>query len=468
MLVLKCNTYYLDAKGSKRELATRLFELHNPLPVSSSAYNSRFDEQFHFITTNSTSVVNQINSTAEVDATQHILVPPTELSTETTAISNPCSDTRLTMPSSTISSRLHPEGRISATSQPQATRPRTNLSTDISTAIEEQLPNIVTRVLEQIQRPETAKPNILVRKEENPSGLGFTNARLHNGRREVGEVCNQQHRRSSTRKRRRHELVDYDSSDQSTTDEDEEIIDTRRRYSLPPLPDNVISRIRSGKFVSFDKLLPHSSHVDISDDIELIANPRSTGLTFSQKTKNKAKVVDFASWSIAWSVFALYYTVFFIGSAMQIMGYHNRASELAAQYSWDNFQVYDKQFRQKMANDRKVRSLRWDRIDEDLRARHLTTPRNFCSACQNFGHSHTRCPDRRSSSYSSGSVNNSSFNSTNNFATRQDQSHKKLCYQYKNLGSCSRQQGSFAHVCIKCGKNHPVVHCPTVPACPAP
>ena len=178
----------------------------------------------------------------------------------------------------------------------------------------------------------------------------------------------------------------------SSEEEDALVADLRRNHALPPLPENIVRRIRSGKFVPFDQLVPHSTYVDSSDGVELFAHPQPNGLVFTPKSKNKAKVVDFFSWSVAWSVFALYHAVFFAGTAIQLMGYHNRAAELASQYSWENFQTYDSQFRQKMANDRKVGALRWDRIDEDLRARHLRNARVFCSSCMNFGHVASRCP----------------------------------------------------------------------------
>ena len=67
--------------------------------------------------------------------------------------------------------------------------------------------------------------------------------------------------------------------------------------SLPPLPRNVVSAIGSGKVVCFDKLLPHSSTPDIKDGLQMV--PHRSGFSLAPKNRNKARVMDFRSWSVA-------------------------------------------------------------------------------------------------------------------------------------------------------------------------
>lgn len=57
----------------------------------------------------------------------------------------------------------------------------------------------------------------------------------------------------------------------------------------------------------------------------------------------------------------------------------------------NNFMAYDRQFRLKMASSP---SLKWNRVDEDLRARFLLRTRVVCFECHSFGHTASFCPLR--------------------------------------------------------------------------
>ena len=202
---------------------------------------------------------------------------------------------------------------------------------------------------------------------------------------------------------------------------------------LPPLPQEVIRRIQLGKFVNFDKLLPFSAIPDHGADgmhMEASIGSRDGCLIFSRKDKVSAKVVSFNSWTLAWSVFALYFT-FFHGRFAQLMGYFNRAAELANKHPWREFSTYDVQFRLRMACNHNNNQLKWDRVDEDLRSRYLRSSQPMCQLCFNFGHYANQCPGSSQNSQRSfvtGPMANSSganFNGygTVNQATRGRQSH---------------------------------------------
>ena len=104
------------------------------------------------------------------------------------------------------------------------------------------------------------------------------------------------------------------------------------------------------------------------------------------------KVIDFFTWTQAFSIFAMYYSLFYAHRSIELWGYFQLASELATRYIWSNFAEYDFQFRTNMAADRKSNRLRWDRIDENLRARFLLTTKYPCSYCRNFNHRSDNCP----------------------------------------------------------------------------
>ena len=276
--------------------------------------------------------------------------------------------------------------------------------------------------------------------------------------------------------------------DQSENEFGEEII-TENGVALPPLPRNIISDIRSGKFVNFDKLLPFSTNPDVKDGLSLLPG-RNGGFILQPKNDNRAKVVDFYSWSLAWSVFVLYFTYFHPHRYLELLGYHNRASELASQYAWAEFQTYDRQFRLRMAQSV---SLRWDRIDEDLKARFLRTSRVMCYICNNFGHMAPQCPTRFFNVVSQRRVNSSSLSSftrpssfatstrpvipqgvvrsrfhtsntnqnVNSSITNNLDNSAPVCFWF-NKGACNRSNCRFRHICIHCGApNHSALHCPS-------
>ena len=461
ILTLKCNAYNLNTRGSRDDLAVRLYELHHPNPIFSTPYIPVFQEQHTNINLTAPLTTLGVQDSAfvgsngnAVSETQQAITTNTGTSGSTTLSSSGRNSKSPTVSSSPLlSTKLHRKrpsqgGNIDTIPIQKA---RTSLSTgslpphtstlnvSIAQAIQTQLPAIVTEVVRNVNERINST-------QSASSGLRFglpnvgNNGRLRNrGRRQQQQQQPQQ--------------LDQFVLESSSDEERALYGNNMHNLALPPIPATVISRIRSGKFVSFDLLLPHSSFVDKDEAVELIATPHNKGLYFSQKTKNKAKVVDFSSWSIAWSVFAVYYAVFFMDSAIQLLGYHNRASELAAQYTWPNFCTYDIQFRQKMANDRRIRTLRWDRIDEDLRARHLRTTQVLCTFCQNFGHHSVRCPERRSSS-----IHHS--DQAKSGATR-SRSRVNVCFKFNDLGSCNKPHCRYDHVCGRCGKGHPVSHCPT-------
>ena len=49
VLVLKCDEYNLVARGTREELALRLFSHHHQHPALTAAYNPTFDETFTFM-----------------------------------------------------------------------------------------------------------------------------------------------------------------------------------------------------------------------------------------------------------------------------------------------------------------------------------------------------------------------------------------------------------------------------------
>ena len=64
-------------------------------------------------------------------------------------------------------------------------------------------------------------------------------------------------------------------------------------------------------------------------------------------------------------------------------------SQFGQQYIFEEFYLYDRQFRLRMASSP---ALRWDRIDVELTNRFLRTTRAICYRCITHGHCASGCP----------------------------------------------------------------------------
>ena len=104
---------------------------------------------------------------------------------------------------------------------------------------------------------------------------------------------------------------------------------------------------------------------------------------------------------------------------------------------------------------------RWDRVDEDLRNRHLRTTRPFCLNCLNFGHMAPECPAAAKHNRNT-DQNSRNYASASRQPSRSRESRRNVCFNFNDFGQCDRKNCHFAHVCSVCGLGHSVLVCPSV------
>ena len=164
---------------------------------------------------------------------------------------------------------------------------------------------------------------------------------------------------------------------------------------LPPLPKAVLLKIKQGKFVNFNLLLPQSYCPSTNDDYVVQVGGGDDGfassITLVPKLQNsKAKVLTFTLWLQAWCNFARVYVRYHGHQTDQILHYQSLMAQFGQQYVFNEFYSYDRQFRLRIASNP---ALRWDRIDGELTNRFLRTVWAVCFRCHHtHGHYATACP----------------------------------------------------------------------------
>ena len=132
-------------------------------------------------------------------------------------------------------------------------------------------------------------------------------------------------------------------------------------------------------------------------------------------------------------------------------------------------------FRLKMQANK---TLNWDRIDEDLRARYLHTVRVVCHNCHNYGHISPHCPSANTPSSRITSGRAPAVNrprpllpvgrSSSSGALPSGGTRPQFCFSYNYNGFCTNYQCPYKHSCMDCSGNHPKSHCVTHPLHPPP
>ncbi|KAL5486695.1 hypothetical protein EMCRGX_G019209 [Ephydatia muelleri] len=122
--------------------------------------------------------------------------------------------------------------------------------------------------------------------------------------------------------------------------------------SCAPTPNRrEIRKIKRGKYVLFDKLLPPL------DDGQM-GQAAKKGCT-------KRQVSDLSSWMEAWNIFAATHVQVAPQTALELVKYQNIICQLFTAYSAAAALKYDKLFWQAVARD-KLHTLRWDILKEDI------------------------------------------------------------------------------------------------------
>ncbi|KAL5484652.1 hypothetical protein EMCRGX_G021183 [Ephydatia muelleri] len=124
--------------------------------------------------------------------------------------------------------------------------------------------------------------------------------------------------------------------------------------SCVPTPDKrAIRKIKKGKYVLFDKLLPPLDDGQVGQA--------------AKKGTTRRQVSDLSSWMEAWNIFAATRIQTAPQTALEdlLVKYQNIICQLFAAYSTTAALKYDKLFRQAVARD-KLHTLCWDILKEDI------------------------------------------------------------------------------------------------------
>ena len=195
---------------------------------------------------------------------------------------------------------------------------------DLNTVIQQQITQMLPTIIAQV--------------------VTSTNAMLTGSTLNVAPTRDRGHR-NSRRRRHYHRRHHESSSSDDSSDEDVTNLVTEDGTPLPPAHAATVRLIRSGKFVDLFRLLPRAQVPDSCTNMAMRASVDRQGvINLTRRHSQAAKIVDFNSWALAWSLFVLYYAHFH-GRLQQLMGYFNRAAELASRYPWSQFRQYDIMFR---------------------------------------------------------------------------------------------------------------------------
>ena len=460
-LVLKCQQLGLSQHGTVSDLAGNLCRFYESNPSSSSSFN---------VTLTSSSATRSRCSRGS-----------SSTSTVTTSIASGGARSRRTEmdPSAPVVQQLIESNPASSVFEPISSANNQSVHSAVSSVVRESLqimlPTLIDSCTEAVtanfraNSMESAAPNACPGNDVLPWGSGLPFGELPSSRqaRPDHELLPRKRKdkkskksKKSKKKKQIIKLVSSSSSSSSSSESDSDRQVLQQRVRLPPLDSSLIRRIAAGKKCDFDLLLPCSSALR-SEGFELRQSYGDGGVYFAPKARTKAKVSDFFTWCQAWSVFAMYYTYYHAHRAAELWGYFHLASELATRYIWQNFQNYDFQFRTAMDEDRRKNLLRWDRIDECLKARFLTDTKPVCFNCRNFGHKIPDCPylsSRRGNAFSESSTQSR----TNTGSSGKKPAKEKIFYCFEfNKGSCDDKECKYSHSCQICGKNHAKVHCPS-------
>ena len=206
----------------------------------------------------------------------------------------------------------------------------------------------------------------------------------------------------------------------------------------PPPPDRVIARIRKGKYVNFDLLLPST------DDSLPVQGVRASGYKKGNKADRppKRRVSDFQSWMEAWNTFLLITAHTSQDRCLELLKYQTLIGHLFSAYPTSVCLRYDQLFRRTTARDH---SLQWDTFKEDLLV-----------WCTTFRPLRSTLAARLGPPSASASGGNSLQRATHSSAG------VEICKRY-NAGACTRgDECKFAHICwhASCRGSHSAKACP--------
>ena len=164
------------------------------------------------------------------------------------------------------------------------------------------------------------------------------------------------HRRTHSRSSRSSSSSSTSSSSSSSSTGPSAVSPFVACTAIPP--KHLIRRIRLGKFIKFDKLLP------VHDELVFGGRER-LGTGNKRQRPAKRQVHDLASWLEAWNIFLAVRVQSHPREALQLVKYQAIICHLFTAYSAAACLKYDSLFRQAAARD-KSKLIAWDHLKEDI------------------------------------------------------------------------------------------------------
>ena len=212
--------------------------------------------------------------------------------------------------------------------------------------------------------------------------------------------------------------------------------------SCVPTPDKrAIRKIRKGKYVIFDTLLPPLDDGQVGQA--------------AKKGTNRRQVTNLSSWMEAWNIFAATRIQTAPQTALELVKYQNIICQLFAAYSTAAALKYDRLFRQAVARDKR-HTLRWDILKEDILV--------WCVTHQPFRARQQPAPSRPTTT-TAGTALSTSTTPAGGFHHPERATHnagQEICRRF-NFGRCNKgAECYFAHKCwvTGCGGEHSAKACP--------
>ena len=152
----------------------------------------------------------------------------------------------------------------------------------------------------------------------------------------------------------------------------------------PPIPNKLAQRVWKGEYIELSEFLPES--LGASD-------PISQGTVSESKGTRKQKVSSISQWV---QCFKTYMSIVALKQPFRItelLAYLSLIVQAHRKYSGDNWQVYDRNFRQQAAAQQ---PLLWAHIDPGLWTMAFVnvTAKQHCQWCLSLDHPTCECPDR--------------------------------------------------------------------------
>ena len=203
----------------------------------------------------------------------------------------------------------------------------------------------------------------------------------------------------------------------------------------PPPHNRIISKIRRGKYIDFDYLLPA-----VDDIVPVQAAQPPVAKRGHQKSIPPRKVTDFQTWMEAWNSFLIIATHHTPSRSLELIQYQALVSHLFQAYPIHVAIRYDQLFRQAAARDP---VLRWDTFKEDLLV-WCSTRRSFRAPISSRLGPPTYRPN-------SGQATTTTINISGPSRRTHTEGGAEICKRY-NLGNCTRgEECKFTHACWNAG-----------------